>query len=496
MAETLLQKAQRLGIKPSGTQATGTNSLLLKAQKAGIKPASKPVTPVAPQEQGATGLKGFGVGLLKGVGSTLTGLGQLASKGLQYLPGAAGEFFKGGAEYGQELQDTTLKATTTSQKVGKGIEQIAEFFIPAGKLAKADKALDLIIAGSKMGNKAKVATSILGKAGMEGLGAGSVTLAQTGGDFKEAGKTAVTGGVLSAGVRGAGQVIKSIKIPEKLYSRIFKTELNSLKSEYKTGTLSKLAKSDPEKYAQALESGLIKNGAIDDTLAKQALDRGLKGSLDTMATKVMEDTIDLELKAMKAVKNKKIALTGAKLKNLVATLDDVADDYMRIGSGEIGETAQAFSNIIKKGKGKISGKQLLDMRRFMDGMRYKSSYTTSNKLSLGQENTKYWSDFLRGKVNKIPGVGTIMKDYSFNIKAFDSIVKAAARNKNNNILGLLDTVMLGTGNIIPALALKGSRTAAVSTNIAQGLKALEGGLPQTISGGIRGAIADGITPQE
>jgi hypothetical protein len=215
-----------------------------------------------------------------------------------------------------------------------------------------------------------------------------------------------------------------------------------------------------------------------------------------MATKVMEDTIDLELKALKAVKNKKIALTGAKLKNLVATLDDVADDYMRIGSGEIGETAQAFSNIIKKGKGKISGKQLLDMRRFMDGMRYKSSYTTSNKLSLGQENTKYWSDFLRGKVNNIPGVGNIMKDYSFNIKAFDSIVKAAARNKNNNILGLLDTVMLGTGNLIPAIALKGSRTAAVSTNIAQGLRAIENGLPQTISGGIRGAVADGITPQE
>lgn len=272
--------------------------------------------------------------------------------------------------------------------------------------------------------------------------------------------------------------------------------MNALKSEYKAGTLSKLAKSDPEKYAQALENGLIKNGNIDETLAKQALDRGLKGSLDTMATKVMEDTIDLELKAMKAVKNKNIALTGAKLKNLVSTLDDIADDYIRIGSGEIGETAQAFSNIIKKGKGKISGKQLLDMRRFMDGMRYKSSYTTSNKLSLGQENTKYWSDFLRGKVNNIPGVGTIMKDYSFNIKAFDSIVKAAARNKNNNILGLLDTVMLGTGNIIPALALKGSRTAAISTNIAQGLKALEGGLPQTISGGIRGAIADGITPQE
>ena len=450
--------------------------------------------------KGLDAYTGVLTGAAKGIGSTVVGLGQLASKAFSKLPGQAGDFFKGGADYGQELQDTTLQAKNTAEKIGKGIEQVAEFFIPASKLAKANKALDLVIAGSKLGPKAKIATSFLGKAGMEGLGAGGVTLAQTGGDVKQAAGATLTGGILSAGARGVGQAVKSVKIPEKLYSRIFKTELNALKSEYKTGTLSKLAKSDPEKYAQALESGLIKNGAINETLAKQALDRGLKGSLDTMATKVMEDTVDLELKALRAVRNKKIALTGGKLNNLVSTLDDIADDYLKIGSGEVGETAQAFANIIKKGKGKISGKQLLDLRRFMDGMRYKSSYTSSSKLSLGQENTKYWSDFLRGKVNNIPGVGSIMKDYSFNIKAFDSIVKAAARSKNNNILGLLDTIMLGTGNVIPALAIKGSRTAAVSTNIAQGLRKLEGGLPPAISGGIRGAVSggasSGLTPQE
>lgn len=452
-------------------QSSGGGSLLSQARN------------LKPIEQPTSGIAGVGLGVLKGLGSTVTGLGELTSKGLSYLPGEAGKFFEGGVQEAKRQQETNLKAEGTAQKVGKGIEQIAEFFIPASKLAKADKAMDLLISGSKLIKSAKIAAKIGSSAAIEGLGAGAVTLAQTGGDLKEAAKTAATAGVLRGGMKAAGEAVRAVKIPEKLYSRIFKNELETVKNEFKVGRYGKLAETNPDKYAEAVNIGLIKNGQLNETLAKQALERGLKGSLSTMANKVIDDTVGLELAAKQAVKNKTIKLVGTK--KLANTMKEIVDEYKNIGQGEIAEKAGSFIKGLETGK--INGDKLLELRRFLDGMRVRSSYNPSARLSLGQENMKYWSDFMRQKVNNIPGLDKIMKDYSFNIKAFDSLAKEAAKRNNKELLGLFDMVLLGTGNIVPAVAVKAGRTAAATTNIAQ---ALNKGVASGIGLGTRGAVSD------
>ena len=140
--ETLLQKAQRLGIQPNKPQ----------------------------QDENA--LLGFAKGVGKGALSTATNLGVMTSKLASHLPGKVGEAFKGGAQYGEELlnsQESPLAATNTAQKLGKGVEQIGEWFIPAGAFAKAGKAAELAIQGSKVPKALKGATQLATRAGLSGV---------------------------------------------------------------------------------------------------------------------------------------------------------------------------------------------------------------------------------------------------------------------------------------------------------------------------------------
>jgi hypothetical protein len=58
---------------------------------------------------------------------------------------------------------------------------------------------------------------------------------------------------------------------------------------------------------------------------------------------------------------------------------------------------------------------------------------------------KYWSDAVRGKLGEIKGFANIMDDYSFNIKALESIAKEAARRNNNQLLGLIDSIFFASG---------------------------------------------------
>lgn len=158
----------------------------------------KEYTTTTVQDKGATGVKGVGVGIAKGLGSTLTGLGTLANKGLGLLPGKVGDFFEGGADYGKELltaPDSPLVATTPSQKFGKTTEQIAEFFIPASKVATAEKILataskvNIIarltpILGEEFAKKIGTAIELGTKIAIRGAEGASVTAAQTGGDMQ------------------------------------------------------------------------------------------------------------------------------------------------------------------------------------------------------------------------------------------------------------------------------------------------------------------------
>lgn len=93
------------------------------------------------------GLQGVGVGIAKGILSTVKGMGQLGEKiGGVILP----ESITPKSVYSDEatkntlISEENLKAKGTAESIGKGFEQIAEFAIPATKVSKLTKGAYLV----------------------------------------------------------------------------------------------------------------------------------------------------------------------------------------------------------------------------------------------------------------------------------------------------------------------------------------------------------------
>lgn len=91
-----------------------------------------------------------------------------------------------------------ITPTNTTQKIGSGVEQAAEFAIPGKAIATGGKAID---AATKI-----PAARMLGKAVLEAMGAGTVAGAQTG-DPKAAGEAALMAGGTSAAVQGVAPLV-------------------------------------------------------------------------------------------------------------------------------------------------------------------------------------------------------------------------------------------------------------------------------------------------
>lgn len=112
----------------------------------------------------------YGKGVLKGAGSTVSNLATLGQKGLEGITG------KKIIPTTNEVFGEKLKPTNTAQKVGFGVEQAAEFFVPG-------------MAGVKTAKGA----GVLARAGTSALESGLVTAAQ-GGNVKQAATNAAIGG--------------------------------------------------------------------------------------------------------------------------------------------------------------------------------------------------------------------------------------------------------------------------------------------------------------
>jgi hypothetical protein len=194
-------------------------------------PAPKPQAPAPaqPQQGMLSRAVNFGldavVGGVKGAANTVVGLGELAH---QYVPGVGRvtDALYGGSQAGAyDAARTNLQPTNTAQKVGFGLEQVGEFFVPAAKVAKI-----------------KTGSRVL-RAGMDAVTAAPLALAQ-GASNVEAGVT----GALSAAVPGASAAIRGTR--NALRTGAEKNVAQAL------GATKEWAKSDAAKLAPAM----LKNG--------------------------------------------------------------------------------------------------------------------------------------------------------------------------------------------------------------------------------------------
>ena len=168
--------------------------------------------------------KNFGVGALKGAGSTVLGIGELGTKTLGRLVGAD---VAGTAEFAKQQRDTTLKPEGMAQGAGFLAEQVGEFFVPGGAVSKSTKALETASTLVKTAEKApqimkaaetvaKTASRVVPQAAADV----AVSAAQTGGDteqMKRTGQFSVIGGVAgqvaSKGLKGFGNWLFQKTVP-------------------------------------------------------------------------------------------------------------------------------------------------------------------------------------------------------------------------------------------------------------------------------------------
>ncbi len=195
----------------SGTSTPQTQSPAQPPKEREINPATG--QPMATFGEMASGLKDLGVGALKGIGSTITGISELGEKALDATAGAAvrglgGQTLNMEPTYNQVREK--LQPTNQAEQVGFTGEQIGEFLLPAGAAGKAVKAVETATkAASKAGRLSKIAKGAIDlgtKVGLEGITGGGVAAAQKGKIDEDVGVTAAIG----AGIPLVGPTIKGL----------------------------------------------------------------------------------------------------------------------------------------------------------------------------------------------------------------------------------------------------------------------------------------------
>lgn len=393
------------------------------------------------------------------------------------------------------LSKENLTPQGTAEKVGFYGTRIGEALAISSPVKSLETSLKTTLAGAGL---LKAAARVTGGAAIEAGAFGGLTLAQTA-DPKQARNAALFAGGLKAVTGTIGEVARAYRIPEKIYQRIFKATYADMADEMRSAGIDRIRTTNPKLYQDLLDAGIVKlkNGTpiVDETLAKQALDRGLSGSLTSMSDSTVSGLLKSELRAQEIVKNAN-GTVGMKEANFLKLFRTIQQEYADVGFGETSQQAKQIADAIVRTKGKVDPQTALEARRLLDHLRVASSYKTMPpKLSLSQENLKQLSDVLRGRVNKVPGMSQVMKDYSFYIDAAEALAREAKRQGNNQVISLVDAVLatggLATGNLsasLPAIVARRLTTMpSVLTNIAQQIQ------NGTITTG--GALIKGAFPQ-
>jgi len=173
---------------------------------------------------------GLAKGVAKGVGKTVIGLGKLGTKigqavfGRELIEGSP--IFDETTEEGQRVAQA-LRPEGALQKLGFGIEQIAEFFIPEAKLAgalkasKTAKGVGLVKQLKDLGLRKDV-VNFIGKAAKAGQGelavqtiasgvAGAgIEAVRTGADIQEIKEGALIGAIAPASFKVGGKILRGL----------------------------------------------------------------------------------------------------------------------------------------------------------------------------------------------------------------------------------------------------------------------------------------------
>lgn len=381
-----------------------------------IDPGIKPET-IEPEPEGKKGIGGFLTGALKGAGSTLNTISGLGQKALNVINPMHDEPIA-------QINKERLAPHGMTEKFGFGAEQVAEFFIPAGAVAKVGKVAEAGIGGlnlaSQVGRAGGIAESALKLGAKVGLGASEAAgiTALQGGDKSDIKLAAGLGAGLSVVAKGIESVLN--KVPQTAWSSILK----------RTPTEAAKNPALPKQAAQAGLTGLTRQGIANK--AQEAI-QSIEVTLDDLLSK-----------------------SGAKINQgkIVGYLSDLRHSYAAIPGEQ--SSVKVIDNIIddlysgfKTGKS-MSAVEANQLKRDIYSVIAKSYGKGAFEIPAKVEAQKAIARALKTEIEKvIPEAKTLNQRQAVYIQIKKALDKTIARTEGKGIagtgVGLYDLLTLGVG---------------------------------------------------
>lgn len=297
-------------------------------------------------------VQNFGVGAIKGAGSTVLGLSQLGQKALQQTGGRVVEALTGKPkeELGRKEympgmdENTKLRDLVTPeggfQKAGFVAEKIAEFIAPSGGIAKIQK----VATGAIGGTGVLAGTARAGvKAGIEGIASGGIALGQQGEMNDEVKTAALLGSAFSlAGstISGLGDVMK--KGGEKILFSKIRPGVREVKDGFDIANVKKYG------LGGSLDDMNLKTQTALNTRIKQLNDT-LKEAQDYGGGNVLVDPYDALQKTVREFQGTNKAASFGENKAITRVLRSLKGELDEVAGGE--RMGLYDATLVKRGAG-------------------------------------------------------------------------------------------------------------------------------------------------
>jgi len=372
------------------------------------------------------GAKDLAVGALKGAGQTATNLGRFVhmipgvSRGVDALYGAPV------SQAGFTEADRQLTPTTTAQSVGKGIEQIAEFFIPGAAAEKAGATL-----ATKLPTLGRVAPAVV-----EGLASGGIAAAQ-GGDVTETGAAAVLGGA----PRLAGPGLKRLRatIADHLNAKAAKRVTEGL------GATTKRLKDMAQR------------------IAPEFARRGLGGSLESLAEQATAHTDDLGHQIGQTIAGP----VGQSTRPTAPILDALEQAKGKLTTTKVGgagelivtdkpqwEALGKLQDVVKEYGDELSVEQINALKKIYAQVTSRAggyNEKAGELLNTAPEAAKTFATILRTEENGVAALAKLNKEFGF-WKSLEKVTKATVDRRSSQGKGLTASIAPLIGGAAGALS--------------------------------------------
>jgi hypothetical protein len=374
------------------------------------------------------------VGFAKGAGSTLAGASKLGEK---YLLNPIDRLMGNKVSETSSVEelgiDKSLEATNTTQKIGKGIEQIVEFLIPGSASVKAGKAAKVALGGSKLAKAAGLGTRAITEAGI----VGGQTAIQQGQIDDKAKTTAIVAALFP--VAGAGLTSIKLgagKVGQKIEQSVIRPSAEDIKDGFNIQNLAKYKVGGSIK--EVIANTHIKLNELGQQLKNKLAGSNASLNLNSIFEETSEDLL----------KNK-----GVNFGNVTAikrVLEDQLKPEILEQAGQNGLIDLVEANFIKRGAG-TKGAWAYG-RVEPDASAVERVYTTFyNKLKTAIEK------------NAPEGVKELNKQMSDLIPISNAALRRLPVEQRNNMISLTDSIGLFSAIFDPrSLALLGANRLAKS----------------------------------